>query len=56
MAATALMILEWILITLVRWQPIPFLPVLIQTVLAITIFPLPCWILIRLQRIALPTA
>ena len=48
--ATAVMILEWILIGLVRWQIVPFLPVLIQTVLAIVIFPLPCWVLIKLQK------
>ena len=49
--ATALMILEWILVGLVRWQIVPFLPVLVQTVLAIIIFPLPCWIMIRLQKV-----
>jgi len=48
--ATVLMIAEWILVSLVCWQLVPFLPVLIQTVLAIIIFPLPCWILIKLQR------
>lgn len=52
-AATVLMICEWILIALVRWQVAPFLPVLMQTVLAIVIFPLPCWIMIRLQRATL---
>ena len=50
LAGAALMIAEWILISLVRWQAAPFLPVLIQMALAIVIFPLPCWILIRLQR------
>lgn len=50
LAAAVLMLAEWFLISLVRWQPSPFLPVLMQTVLAIVIFPLPCWILIRLQR------
>jgi len=53
LAATALMIGEWVLIALVRWQITPFLPVLMQTVLAIVIFPLPCWILIHLQRATL---
>jgi len=50
LAATAMMICEWILIGLVRWQIAPFLPVLVQTILAIVLFPLPCWLLIRLQR------
>jgi rod shape-determining protein MreD len=53
LTSAALMITEWILIALVSWQIVPFLPVLIQTVLAIVIFPLPCWILIRLQRTTL---
>ena len=50
LASTGLMISEWFLIALMRWQIAPFLPILIQTVLAILFFPLPCWILIRLQR------
>jgi rod shape-determining protein MreD len=54
-AATLLMICQWSLIGLVRWQVVPFFPVFIQTVLAIVIFPLPCWIMIRLQRAALST-
>jgi rod shape-determining protein MreD len=53
LAAGLLMIAEWILISVVRWQLSPFFPVLVQTVLAIIVFPLPCWILIRLQRAAL---
>ncbi len=53
LAASAMMVLEWILIALVSWQIIPFMPVLMQTVLAIAIFPVPCWLLIRLQRAAL---
>jgi rod shape-determining protein MreD len=56
LAAAALMVAEWLLIALVRWQPAPFLPVLLQTALAIVLFPLPCWILIRLQRAALTVA
>ena len=52
-AATAMMIAEWLVIAVVRWQVAPFLPVLIQTVLAIVLFPLPCWVLNRLQRAAL---
>lgn len=41
---------EWLLQMLIRWQSIPFGPVFLQALLAIIIFPLPCWILIRLQR------
>jgi rod shape-determining protein MreD len=53
LTATVLMIIEWTVIITVDWQIVPFLPVLIQTILAIVIFPLPCWILIRLQRATL---
>jgi rod shape-determining protein MreD len=54
LASAGLMAAQWILTSLVGWRISPFLPVLIQTVLAIFVFPLPCWILIRLQRAALP--
>ena len=53
LAATGMMLAQWILVDLVTWRLVPFLPVLVQTVLGIVIFPVPCWILIRLQRIAL---
>ena len=44
---------EWALLSLWRWQMIPFMSVFMQAVIAIVIFPLPCWLLIRLQRGAL---
>ena len=47
---TALMLLEWILLGIVSWQMTPFLPVLRQIIFVIILFPLPCWVLIRLQR------
>jgi rod shape-determining protein MreD len=46
---------EWVLLSLWRWQLIPFMPVVMQALLAVVIFPLPCWLLIRLQRAALST-
>ena len=46
---------EWSFLSVIRWEMIPFLPVFLQVVLAIVIFPLPCWLLIRLQRAALST-
>src|SRR5580692_650635 len=54
-ALTILIVLmaEWMLLSLWRWQMIPFMSVFMQGVLAIVIFPLPCWLLIRLQRAAL---
>jgi rod shape-determining protein MreD len=50
LAASAMMLAQWILLGVVNWQITPFLPALTQTVLAIIIFPLPCWILIQIQR------
>jgi len=47
------MMSEWVLLCLARWQFLPFMPVLAQCLLAILFFPLPCWLLIRLQRVAL---
>lgn len=54
-AITALLaaLAEWLMISLVRFQAIPATPVILQTILVILIFPLPCWLLIRLQRAAL---
>ncbi|MGE3623753.1 MAG: rod shape-determining protein MreD [Bdellovibrionales bacterium] len=51
-ALTALTVLlaEWGALSLVRWQVVPFMPVFLQGALAVVIFPLPCWLLIRLQR------
>jgi rod shape-determining protein MreD len=50
LAATLFMFAEWLVMGLLAWQMAPLLPVLIQTVLAIVLFPLPCWIFIQLQR------
>ena len=47
------MLTMWGLQCLIRWSMIPFLPVLLQAVLAIILFPLPAWLLIRLQRAVL---
>ena len=43
---------EWILMGMVHFSITPILPVMIQTLLVIAIFPIPCWLLIRLQRAA----
>jgi len=48
------MLAAWLLQMLLRWQILPFGPVLWQALLAIALFPLPCWLLIRLQR-AIPS-
>ncbi len=52
-AILSIMITEEILISLIRGQSVPFFPVLIQSLLAVVIFPLPCWLFIRLQRAVL---
>lgn len=44
---------QWLGICLIRGQATPFFPILMQALLAILVFPLPCWILILLQRSAL---
>lgn len=46
---------QWVMLMLLQphWKWIPLAPVMMQCVLAIVIFPLPCWLLIRLQRAAL---
>ncbi|MDD4615596.1 MAG: rod shape-determining protein MreD [Alphaproteobacteria bacterium] len=49
-AATVLMLLQWTMQGFLEWRFVPILPVLTQAVLGIVLFPLPCWILIRLQR------
>lgn len=50
LSAVALMIAQWLMIGLIHGQITPFLPVLTQTVLAILLFPLPCWFFIIAQR------
>lgn len=44
---------EWVIQQLLAWQITPVIPVALQTMLAIVFFPLPCWLLIRLQRATL---
>jgi len=51
--ATLVMLCEWMALGLIRWQWVPFVPPLMQDILVIVIFPLPCWLLIGLQRVAL---
>ena len=46
----AVNILQWAIVGLVRWQVIPIGPILIQILFASAFFPLPCWLLITLQR------
>jgi rod shape-determining protein MreD len=53
LAAALLMLAQWVLMGLLTWQPAPPVPILVQTILAILLFPLPCWIFIQLQRTVL---
>jgi len=48
--------MEWLLQGLLIWHLAPAGPVLVQCLLAIVFFPLPCWLFIRLQRFALSQA
>jgi len=52
LTASAVMGGQWLLVSLVRWQLVPVLPLLLQSLLVILSFPLPCWLFIRLQRAA----
>lgn len=52
-AAFLLMLCEWTFVSLVGWRFVPVFPVLLQTLLGVLVFPLPCWVLIRLQRAVL---
>jgi rod shape-determining protein MreD len=47
---------EWLIQQILAWQLMPGMPVLIQTIMAIVLFPLSCWLLIRLQRATLAQA
>jgi rod shape-determining protein MreD len=47
------MSLQWLLLNLIRWQIYPVIPVVMQAAFAVALFPLPCWLLIALQRLAL---
>ncbi len=49
-SAVFLMLAQWALMGIVVWRVVPIFPIAIQTVLAIVLFPLPCWLLIQLQR------
>jgi len=53
LSAVGMMIAAWLLICITDWQMVPVFPILLQTVLAVVIFPLPCWAFIRLQRAVL---
>ncbi len=50
LASCLLMLSQWGLVALVNWTAPPFSPVFVQTLLGIALFPLPCWVLIQLQR------
>ncbi|MDP9127333.1 MAG: rod shape-determining protein MreD [Pseudomonadota bacterium] len=56
LTALVVMSLGWLLQGLISWHLAPIFPLLMQSLLAIVFFPLPCWLLIRLQRAALTQA
>ncbi|MDD5585493.1 MAG: rod shape-determining protein MreD [Alphaproteobacteria bacterium] len=47
------MVVEWLILSAFDGRWMAFLPVLLQGLLTIAIFPLPAWLLIRLQRAVL---
>lgn len=47
--------LQGLALSLVHWHVVPVLPVIMQLLFAIVSFPLPCWVLIVVQRAALNT-
>ena len=47
------MLAGWLLLCVMRWQAVPFGPVLMQILLVSVIFPLPYWLLIRVQRLTM---
>lgn len=49
----SLLFVQWIIMSLLQWHLIPVIPVLMQAIFAMALFPLPCWLLINLQRMAL---
>ena len=44
---------NWLILSLYNKQMMTFLPVFLQAVLTIALFPLPAWVLIQLQRVLL---
>jgi len=50
---SAVIIAEWVLLSVLNWHVVPVLPVLVQLLFAIAFFPLPCLLLMRLQRLTL---
>ena len=53
LAVVPLALLQWAGMGLLNWRVAPLLPVLVETILTILLFPLPCWIFIQTQRTAL---
>jgi rod shape-determining protein MreD len=49
-------VVEWLMQGLLNWRLAPPGPVLVQALMGIIFFPLLCWLLIRLQRMALAQA
>lgn len=47
------MVMTWSVMSFYNAQLMPILPVIMQSLLTLAIFPLPAWILIKLQRIFL---
>ena len=55
-SASMMMIFQWMVLAVLDWTLLPVMPLLVQTALAIVVFPLPCWGMIQLQRRLLSTS
>lgn len=53
LTAMGVILLQWLLLSVFHWQLVPIVPVLMQMLFASALFPLPCWLLIALQRLML---
>jgi rod shape-determining protein MreD len=49
----ATLLLQWLALSVIRWQLIPIVPVAMQALFAAALFPIPCWLLILIQRLTL---
>lgn len=53
LTVSGVLLLQWLLLAIVNWHLLPVIPVIMQLLFAVALFPLPCWLLIVLQRLTL---
>lgn len=52
-AALFSMLITWVVMSFYNGKLVPILPVIMQSLLTVALFPIPAWVLIKLQRIFL---